>query len=153
MIYGRVGRASSNKICRYCRSCKAEFGFLFDIIILKDVIEHIPDQDRFIPKLKDFLSDDGVIFCISPGGCLSRASADMQSQTAARAAMVPLLPLPIYKAILSAFGEKDATMAELLDIRSTGINIVLYTITVPINIKSSHRSSGLPIRFISLNSE
>ena len=43
-----------------------EFGRLFDVIILKDVIEHIPDQEKFIPKLKEFLADDGVIFFAYP---------------------------------------------------------------------------------------
>ncbi|MBK8349973.1 MAG: methyltransferase domain-containing protein [Saprospiraceae bacterium] len=109
----------------------AEFGFLFDIIILKDVIEHIPDQDRFIPKLKDFLSDDGVIFFAYPpwwmpfGGHQQICSHKLLRTLP----WFHLLPLPLYKAILSAFGEKDATIAELLDIRSTGINIErLYTI-------------------------
>ena len=31
------------------------FAGRFDLIILKDVIEHIPDQERFIPYLKKFL--------------------------------------------------------------------------------------------------
>ena len=28
--------------------------YQFDLIVLKDVIEHIPDQSRFIAKLKQF---------------------------------------------------------------------------------------------------
>jgi len=43
-----------------------EFGKLFDVIILKDVIEHIPEQEKFIPRLKDFIADDGVIFFAYP---------------------------------------------------------------------------------------
>ena len=43
-----------------------EFNNLFDIIILKDVIEHIPDQENFIPKLKEFLVDDGIVFFAYP---------------------------------------------------------------------------------------
>jgi 2-polyprenyl-3-methyl-5-hydroxy-6-metoxy-1,4-benzoquinol methylase len=44
----------------------AEFGSLFDIIVLKDVIEHIPDQPKFINRLKLFLKPQGVIFFAYP---------------------------------------------------------------------------------------
>ena len=34
----------------------------FDLILLKDVIEHIPDQERVIPYLKEFLKPGGRVF-------------------------------------------------------------------------------------------
>lgn len=34
----------------------------YDIIILKDVIEHIPDQARFMPELLRFLQKGGLVF-------------------------------------------------------------------------------------------
>jgi 2-polyprenyl-3-methyl-5-hydroxy-6-metoxy-1,4-benzoquinol methylase len=34
----------------------------FDIIILKDVIEHVPEQGKFIPHLTRFLRPGGQIF-------------------------------------------------------------------------------------------
>ena len=37
-------------------------GGAFDLIILKDVIEHIPEQEKIIVRLKDFLKPGGVIF-------------------------------------------------------------------------------------------
>lgn len=43
---------------------------LFDIIILKDVIEHIHDQPMLIQWMKKFLTPAGIIFLASrPGTC------------------------------------------------------------------------------------
>jgi len=41
---------------------KQEFSGAFDIIVLKDVIEHIHDQPKLIAWMKTFLNPDGVIF-------------------------------------------------------------------------------------------
>jgi 2-polyprenyl-3-methyl-5-hydroxy-6-metoxy-1,4-benzoquinol methylase len=40
----------------------AELDGLFDIIVMKDVIEHIHDQSRLLARLKDFLKPNGVVF-------------------------------------------------------------------------------------------
>lgn len=103
----------------------AEFGELFDIIILKDVIEHIPDQPKFINQLKLFVKPDGVIFFAYPpwwmpfGGhqqlCISKFLAKLP--------WYHLFPTFIYKFILKSFGESQATIEGLLDIKSTGIII------------------------------
>ncbi len=39
-----------------------EFPERFDLIVLKDVIEHIHDQDKVLKRLRDFLKKDGHIF-------------------------------------------------------------------------------------------
>ena len=39
-----------------------EFKGAFDIIILKDVIEHIHDQEKLMNQMKYYLNKDGVIF-------------------------------------------------------------------------------------------
>ena len=38
---------------------ETDLGTRFDLIILKDVIEHIPDQARFMPQLERFLKPGG----------------------------------------------------------------------------------------------
>lgn len=38
----------------------------FDIIIIRDVIEHIPNQELFLPFIKRFLNPHGVIFVAFP---------------------------------------------------------------------------------------
>src|SRR5665647_802332 len=43
-----------------------EFNNQFDIIIIRDVIEHIHDQDKFLNLVKDLLAPKGLIFVSFP---------------------------------------------------------------------------------------
>ena len=103
----------------------AEFGRLFDIIVLKDVIEHIPDQERFIPKLKEFLAADGVIFFAYPPWWMPFGGHQQicRHKLLRTLPWFHLLPASLYRLLLQAFGEQQATIDELMDIKSTGINI------------------------------
>jgi 2-polyprenyl-3-methyl-5-hydroxy-6-metoxy-1,4-benzoquinol methylase len=102
-----------------------EIGHRFDLIILKDVIEHIPDQALFINKLKDFLNPGGIVFFGFPpwqmpfGGHQQMARSKFLS-------MLPyyhLLPKPLYKSILKSAKEQEKVVKELLEIKDTGISI------------------------------
>lgn len=98
-----------------------EFGGRFDIIVLKDVIEHIHDQPRLIGWMKKFLNPGGVIFFGFPpwympfGGhqqmCRSRIS---------KMPYIHLLPRPVYRWILKTNKEP---VADLMEIRDTRISI------------------------------
>jgi len=93
----------------------------FDLILLKDVIEHIHDQPRLIGWMKKFLRPGGAIFFGFPpwqmpfGGhqqiCRSRLS---------RLPYIHLLPRPLYKALLSW---KQEPVDELMEIRDTRLSI------------------------------
>ncbi len=52
-----------------------DFPYLFDLIICHDVLEHIADKSAFLDRLKNFLTEDGIIFLSSSlpllGKCLS----------------------------------------------------------------------------------
>lgn len=49
---------------------ESDLGTRFDLIILKDVIEHIPDQARFMPQLHRFLKPgDGYFLLFHHGKC------------------------------------------------------------------------------------
>lgn len=115
-----------------------EFGRLFDIIVLKDVIEHIPDQDIFIPKLKEFLTNDGVIFFAYPPWWMPFGGHQQicSSKLLRAFPWFHLLPLKVYRSVLSLFGESQATIDELTDVKFTGINIErLYSILRNNNFK------------------
>lgn len=81
----------------------------FDIIILKDTLEHIPDHKRLIENLKNILLEDGVIYFGFPpwqnpyGGhqqvCKNKLCAVMP--------YYHLLPNFIYFNILKAFSPND----------------------------------------------
>ncbi|HUZ59987.1 MAG TPA: class I SAM-dependent methyltransferase [Hanamia sp.] len=99
-------------------------GGKFDIIILKDVIEHIHDQERLLTFLKDFLTPSGIIFFGFPPWQMPFGGHQQLCQK--RLSKVPyfhLLPRSIYKRILKVFGESDPVIILLLEIKETGISI------------------------------
>ena len=103
----------------------ADLGGQYDLVILKDVIEHIPDQKEFMHHLQAFLNPDGVIFFAFPpwqmpfGGHQQIAKNKLLSHLP----YYHLLPMSVYKLILRMFGESKITLDELEEIKETGISI------------------------------
>lgn len=105
----------------YAVDLEADLQGLFDLILLKDVIEHIHDQPRLIGWMKKFLQPGGMIFFGFPpwqmpfGGhqqiCRSRLS---------RLPYIHLLPKLLYRALLKW---KKEPVADLMEIRDTRLSI------------------------------
>jgi len=102
-----------------------EFHARFDIIIIRDVIEHIHDQDKFLGMMKDLMAPDAVAFFAFPpwqnpfGGHQQICENKLLSTLP----YYHLLPTAIYKTVLKAFGESDAKIISLLEIKETGISL------------------------------
>jgi len=97
----------------------------FDIIIVRDVLEHIHDQERFMAYIKRFLKSKGVIFLGFPpwqnpfGGHQQICIHPVLSKLP----FFHLLPKNIYQLILKKLGENDKMIEDLLEIRQTRITI------------------------------
>ncbi len=102
-----------------------DIGYRFDLIILKDVIEHIPNQDRFIPMLRQFLNPGGMIFFGFPPWQMPFGGHQQicRSRVLSRLPYFHLLPKAIYASVLSTFGESAKRRDELLEIWDTRISI------------------------------
>lgn len=101
------------------------FAHSFDLIVLKDVIEHIPNQERIIPRLKNYLKEGGKIFFGFPPWHMPFGGHQQISKSKVLATLpyYHLLPAPLYKTVLKVFGENEATVADLMDVKKTGISI------------------------------
>ena len=97
--YIKKGQAKLVNKDIYDVNIETEMPHLFDLIILKDVIEHIHDQDKVLSRLRDFLKPNGHIFFGFPpwqmpfGGHQQIASKKWLS-------ILPyyhLLPMPLYR--------------------------------------------------------
>lgn len=99
--------------------------FRFDVIVLKDVIEHIPEQDRFIPTLKRFLNPGGVVFFGFPPWQMPFGGHQQicKSRMLSRWPWLHLLPRPLYRRTLTWFGEPAHRREALMEIRDTKISI------------------------------
>jgi len=97
----------------------------FDLIVLKDVIEHIHNQDKILEKLREFLKPNGHIFFGFPpwqmpfGGHQQIAKSKILS----RLPYYHLLPMGIYKWLLKSIGESEKIVEDLAEIKETGISI------------------------------
>ena len=103
----------------------ADLGGGFDVVVLKDVIEHIPEQERMVPRLREFLNPGGVIFFGFPPWYMP-FGGHQQVAASPRVTRVPwlhLLPRRAYAKYLRAAGETEHIVTELESIRDTRISI------------------------------
>lgn len=100
----------------------------FDLIVLKDTIEHIFDQGKIIRQMKRFLRPGGQIFYGYPPWYMPFGGHQQitRSKLLSRLPWYHLLPVPLYRFILKAFGEAPECVKELLEIKSTGISTARF---------------------------
>jgi len=102
-----------------------DLGQHYDLIIMRDVIEHIHDQDRFMGYVKRFLKPGGLFLLIFPpwynpfGGHQQISKNKIYSKLP----YFHLFPPSLYKFILKLGGEESQRISALLEIKETGISI------------------------------
>ena len=96
----------------------------FNLVILKDVIEHIHEQEKFMTRVEEFLVDGGVIFFGFPSWRMPYGGHQQcaKSKIMANLPYYHLLPRPVYKWVLQLFGETPDMVEGLLEIKDTGIS-------------------------------
>ena len=97
----------------------------FDLIVMKDVIEHIHGQQKLLEDLKQFLAPSGKIFFGFPPWQMPFGGHQQicQSKFLSVLPYYHLLPNFLYKGILKAFKQHPRTIEELLEIKETGISL------------------------------
>jgi len=104
--------------------CDDELG-KFDLIFLRDVIEHIPNQAKFMAFVKRFLKEDAVIFFAFPpwmnpfGGHQQVCKSKWMSKFI----YSHLLPRFLYRGFLKLAKEPKERIEGLMEVRDTGISI------------------------------
>ncbi len=104
----------------------SKFTGQFDLIILKDVIEHIPNKDKALLQMRLFLKDTGLLYIGWPpwrmpfGGHQQIADSKLVRVFP----WLHLLPKRMYVGVLKIAGEGKAAVDELAEIHdySVGIN-------------------------------
>jgi len=92
----------------------------FDLIILRDVIEHLIDFERALKNLKRLLSSDGLIFMTFPP---YYSAFGGHQQLAKAIPFIHLLPSPLYYWILSAHGGNEHFISKIEHIREVSLTI------------------------------
>ena len=105
----------------------------FDIILVHDVIEHIPQQYKleFMLNIKKFMDDKSIIFCAFPAWQMPFGGHHQICQGfASKLPFIHVLPNVIYKAILKLSGESDGKIVNLLDIKSCKMPIEKFELLI-----------------------
>ncbi len=97
----------------------------FDIILLKDTIEHIHNQEKFIKHIITFLKADGVIFFAFPPWFMPFGGhqQSLDSKFLDKLPYFHILPTPIYRGIMKMFGEIEGRIVDVLEVKETQISI------------------------------
>jgi len=96
----------------------------FDIVIMKDTIEHVYGHTRILNRVKDFLADGGVLFVGFPPWRMPYGGH--QQMTESRLGKLPwyhLLPRGAYANLLKTFGESDERIEGLMAVMDTRLSI------------------------------
>lgn len=106
----------------YHTNIETDLGGAFDIVVLKDVIEHIHDQPKLIGWMKQFLKPGGAIFFGFPPWQMPFGGHQQmcRNKWLSKLPWYHLLPRFVYKALLKRF---DEPVDALLEIRDTRISI------------------------------
>jgi len=97
----------------------------FDVVLVRDTLEHIHGQERFMSFIKRFVGTGGVVFLGFPpwhnpfGGHQQMCKGRFISKVP----YLHILPASIYQFILEASGEEKRKVNNLLEIKATGITI------------------------------
>ena len=96
----------------------------YDLVLMRDVIEHIHDQERFLFFIRQFMHKKTIFFLGFPpwqnpfGGhqqvCRNRLLSHLP--------YFHLLPAALYKAVLKMGGESENSINSLLEIKETGLS-------------------------------
>ncbi|MDZ4822413.1 MAG: class I SAM-dependent methyltransferase [Flavobacteriales bacterium] len=100
----------------------------FDLVIMRDTLEHIPDQDSFLEHLKKFLAPSAKVFLGFPPWRMPFGGHQQicRNSFLSKLPYFHLLPHPFYIGILKLFRENEATVKELLEVKKTRISIIRF---------------------------
>jgi SAM-dependent methyltransferase len=109
----------------YDSSFTNEFKHLFNLIILKDVIEHIHDQEKLMEQLKLYLKPGGKIFFGFPPWYMPFGGHQQisRSKWLSKLPYYHLLPMGLYRGVLRLAGESKQVVDDLAEVKETGISI------------------------------
>ncbi|KXB77366.1 methyltransferase domain protein [Prevotella amnii] len=92
----------------------------FDVVILHDVIEHVPDKLAFVSHIRKFMNKDGILFVAFPAWQMPFGGHQQicRNNVWSKIPFFHLLPHSLYRFILRKVAkEEDATIKELLYIK------------------------------------
>ena len=100
----------------------------YDVILLHDVIEHVPTKEPFLAHLRKFMKTKGVLFVGFPAWQMPFGGHQQicRSKLCSHLPFIHLLPTPLYRLLLKTCNEEKGTMNELMSIKECRTSIELF---------------------------
>lgn len=100
---------------------KADKYGTFNLILIHDVIEHVPDKQAFIQHIKQFLTQDSLIFWGFPAWQMPFGGHQQicRNKLLSHLPFIHLLPAPIYRGLLEAGGLNSTELMEIKQCKMT----------------------------------
>ncbi len=98
-------------------------GTSFNLIVLRDVIEHIPDKKSALEVCAKLLAPSGLVYISFPPICSPFGGHQQNFKYGKAMPYIHILPNPLYRFILKTFGANDRFIDLLFETKSTGISI------------------------------
>jgi SAM-dependent methyltransferase len=97
----------------------------FDLIFMRDTLEHIHNQEHFLQHVKSFLKPEGKLFLAFPPWTMPFGGHQQmcKSKFLSKLPYFHILPKSIYKGILKLFGEKPPLINSLMEVKETKISL------------------------------
>ncbi|MCU7494109.1 MAG: class I SAM-dependent methyltransferase [Ignavibacteria bacterium] len=97
----------------------------FDLIILKDALEHIHGHEKILEKIQSLLNPGGKVFLAFPPWQMPFGGHQQmcRNKFMSLAPFIHLLPNPLYIGLLRMFHENEGMIDHLLEIKETRITI------------------------------
>lgn len=99
-------------------------GGTFDLVILKDTIEHVYGHARLLRLIRTLLQPDGLLFVAFPPWRMPYGGHQQMAGTKlGKLPFYHILPRPLYRGLLRAFGETEEQIGVLMEIVDTRLSI------------------------------
>jgi len=100
-----------------------------NLVVIRDVLEHMANRESFFKRLKEFLADDAIIFNAFPPWRMPFGGHHQgcKSKLLSKIPWLHLLPRVAFEAILRVFGEDEKYIKNLrAEVRDTKLSIYGY---------------------------
>ena len=100
----------------------------FDIILVRDVIEHLPDHEQFMRLMKPLLKEDGIVFFAFPPWRMPFGGHQqcLQSKFLSKLPFYHILPRPVLRWMLKLGKIDDGGIDGMMELKQTGISIAKF---------------------------
>lgn len=131
-----------NGILSWCDIHDYEDSGSYQLIMLHDAIEHIYEKELLMLRLRELLSEDGVLYIAFPAWRMPFGGHQQVARTkfVSHCPFIHLLPQSLFVWLLRQLGESETVIRDFLSIKHTRMNIQAFQrLCADANLEIIHR--------------